>query len=255
VQRTKATSDRPAARGQPPRALLIDGLGTLVALAPPAPALRHELRRRFGLEVSPAEAEHALATEIAYYRAHMGLGRDAVSLARLRAGCAEVLRDALPSSDRLAQVELGVITDTLLSALRFEAFPDAREALLWARQGGARVVVVSNWDVSLLEVLERVGLAPLLDGVVISAVVGAPKPAPEIFHHALAVAGVAADRALHVGDSLAEDVAGAVACGIPAVLLRRDAAPAPPRDTTAPSSLPAVRTITSLAQLGWGGAP
>jgi HAD superfamily hydrolase (TIGR01549 family) len=252
MHRADATSDRPAARGRPSRALLIDGLGTLVALAPPAPTLRGELRRRFGLEVSPAEAEHALAAEIAYYRAHMGLGRDADGLAQLRNRCAEVLRDALPHSDRLANVALHLVTETLLSALRFEAYPDARGALLRARWGGARIVVVSNWDVSLSEVLERVGLAPLLDGVVTSAAIGAPKPAPEIFRHALALAGVAADHALHVGDSPADDVAGAVACGIDAVLLRRDSPAAPPTwDGAAPATPGAVRTITSLAELDW----
>jgi FMN phosphatase YigB (HAD superfamily) len=253
MHRADATSDRPVVRRRPRRALLIDGLGTLVALVPPAPALRCELRRRFGIEVSLAAAERALAAEITYYRAHMGLGCDADSLAGLRNRCAAVLRDALPPGDRLAHLELDLVTDTLLSALRFEAFPEARGALLRARRGGARVAVVSNWDVSLSEVLERVGLAPLVDGVVTSAAVGAPKPAPEIFRHALALAGVAADHAVHVGDSLAEDVGGAVACGIPAVLLRRDPGAAPPTapDGATPPTPGAVRTITSLAELDW----
>jgi HAD superfamily hydrolase (TIGR01549 family) len=225
-------------------ALLIDGLGTLVSLAPPAPALRDELAGRFGIEVSDDQAGQALAAEIAFYRAHMGLGRDADSLAALRRRCAQVLREALPASDRLAGVDVEALTEALLSALRFGAYPDARPALLRARAAGARTVVVSNWDVSLAEVLERVGLAPLLDGVVTSAAVGAAKPQRAIFAHALALAGVAADRARHVGDTLDEDVRGASACGIPAVLLRRDAAPAPP----APDG---VATIGSLDELDW----
>jgi putative hydrolase of the HAD superfamily len=223
------------------RALLIDGLGTLVSLAPPAPALRDELARRFGIEVSEDEAGRALAAEIAFYRAHMGLGRDAESLAALRRRCAEVLREALPASDRLAAIDVEALTEALLGALRFDAYPDARPALLRARAAGARIVVVSNWDVSLAEVLERVGLAPLLDGVVTSAAVGAAKPQPAIFAHALALAGVGAERARHVGDTLDEDVRGASACGIPAVLLRRDAEPAPA----------GVATIGGLGELDW----
>ena len=101
------------------------------------------------------------------------------------------------------------------------------------------MVVVSNWDVSLAEVLERVGLAPLLDGVVTSAAVGAAKPDPAIFAHALALAGVPAARARHVGDSLDEDVAGARAAGIEPVLLRRDGGPRPGRG---------VRTIAGLSR-------
>ena len=223
------------------RALLIDGLGTLVSLAPPAPALRCELARRFGIEVSEEEAGRALGAEIAFYRAHMSLGRDLDSLAALRRRCAEVLREALPASDRLAAIDVEALTEALLGALRFDAYPDARPALLRARAAGARIVVVSNWDVSLAEVLERVGLAPLLDGVVTSAAVGAAKPQPAIFAHALALAGVGAERARHVGDTLDEDVRGASACGIPAVLLCRNG-------EAAPADVP---TIGGLDELDW----
>lgn len=245
MQPAPAPSERPQIPGPRAQALLIDGLGTLVALAPPAPALRHELSIRFDLDVSEAEAERALAAEIAFYRAHMGLGRDDESLAALRHRCAEVLRDALPDRERPSRLAIPAVTQALLGALRFEAFSDARDALLAARTAGARVVVVSNWDVSLLEVLERVGLAPLLDGVVTSAAVGAAKPAAAIFRHALALAAVAPEAALHVGDSLAEDVRGAQACGIRAVLLRRDGSPVDP------SAAAGVPTITSLTQLHW----
>lgn len=235
------------------RALLIDGLGTLVSLAPPAPALRDELAERFGIELSEEQAGQALGAEITFYRAHMGLGRDLDSLAALRRRCAEVLRGALPPSDRLAALDIEALTGALLSALRFDAYPDARPALLRARGAGARVVVVSNWDVSLAEVLERVGLAPLVDAVVTSAAVGAAKPAPAIFAHALGLAGVGAPDAVHVGDSLEEDVRGATACGIRAVLLRRDQDGGPPGgggrvEAGAPDGGPA---ITTLAELGW----
>ncbi len=232
------------------RALLIDGLGTLVSLAPPAPALRDELAARFAIEVSEEQAGRALAAEISFYRAHMALGRDLDSLAALRRRCAEVMRDALPGSERLGALEIAALTEALLSSLRFDAYPDARPALLRARRAGARVVVVSNWDVSLADVLERVGLAPLLDAVVTSAAVGAAKPSPAIFAHALGLAGVAAQDALHVGDSLDEDVRGAAACGISAVLLRRDEdlVPAAAGDSV---SAEGVATIGGLAELEW----
>ena len=83
-------------------------------------------------------------------------------------------------------------------------------------------MVVSNWDASLPEVLERVGLGPCVDAVVSSAEVGAAKPAPAVFEAALERAAVGAAEALHVGDSLAEDVAGARAAGVAAVLLDRE---------------------------------
>jgi putative hydrolase of the HAD superfamily len=219
------------------RALLLDALGTLLELEPPAPRLRTELLQRFGLRISETDAQRAIAAEITYYRAHLDDGRDPVGLAELRSRCAEVLREALPGDERVAAIDNAALTSTLLASLRFEPFADVRPALAAARAAGRRLVVVSNWDVSLDEVLDRLGLAPMLDGVVTSAVVGARKPSPEIFEHALALAGVAAHDAVHVGDSLAEDVAGARAAGIEAVLIKRDGGPGPP----------GVRTVTTLA--------
>ena len=104
---------------------------------------------------------------------------------------------------------------------------------------GCGLIVVSNWDVSLPEVLGRVGLLDRLDGVVTSAAVGARKPDPRVFVEALRRAGVAAADALHVGDSPVEDVEGARAAGVAAVLLARDGRPGPP----------GVPTIASLAEL------
>src|SRR5207244_11352430 len=103
---------------------------------------------------------------------------------------------------------------------------------------GLRLVVASNWDCSLPDVLARAGLASLLDGVVTSATVGATKPDPTLFAAALEVAGCAAAEAVHVGDSLENDVAGARAAGVAPVLLDR-----------ARGSHDGVTTIASLSEL------
>jgi putative hydrolase of the HAD superfamily len=206
------------------RCLLIDAMGTLIALQPPAPRLARELEQRFALEVTSAQAERAIAAEIRYYRSHMNEGRDDRTVAELRRRCAAEMRSALPD---LSNVGEQALTDVLIASLQFALFDDAREALQAARRHGLRVVVVSNWDASLAQVLERVGLADVIDGVVTSAAVGAAKPDPAIFDAALALARVVAGEALHVGDSLEEDIAGARAAGIAAVLLNRAGGAAP----------------------------
>jgi putative hydrolase of the HAD superfamily len=221
------------------RAILLDALGTLVALEPPAPLLARELAERFAIEVTEAQAHAALAAEIAYYRAHLDEGRDQRSLAALRHRCAEVLRTQLPPSERLASVDTGLLTAALLASLRFTPFADVHAALRAARGARWRVVVVSNWDVSLAEVLARLELTPMLDGIVTSAGTGARKPEPAIFERALAVARVTPERAVHIGDSIEEDVAGARRAGIAAILIRRDGAAGPA----------GVQTIASLAEL------
>jgi putative hydrolase of the HAD superfamily len=214
-----------------PRAVLLDALGTLVALEPPAPRLRLELASRFGLSVDLRDAERAIAAEIAYYRSHFDEGRDLVSVSDLRERCASVLGDALGVALPL--------TDALLASLVFTPFSDAAPALRALRAGGARLIVASNWDWSLHEVLSRVGLSELVDGVVTSAEVGARKPSRLVFERALSLAGVPAPRAIHVGDSYEDDVLGARAAGVEPVLIRRD-----------PGSVcSGVRTVSSLREL------
>lgn len=222
--------------------MLLDALGTLVELEPPAPRLRSELTSRFGVEVPLASCERAIGAEIAFYRAHLDEGRDPESLAALRRRCAAVLRGALPRDAQEAAQDLDAVTEALLASLRFRPYEDVPAALSEWRARGLRLVVVSNWDVSLHDVLTRVGLGPLLDGIVTSAEAGARKPAAAIFERALRLAGVRAGDAVHAGDSADEDVAGARAAGIEPVLVRRADAGAP---------VPGVRTISRLTELVW----
>jgi putative hydrolase of the HAD superfamily len=203
---------------------------------PPAPRLRAGLRERLGLEVSDARAGHAMRAEIAFYRAHLHLGRDEAGLAALRRRCAEVLRDTLGAPG----LDLDVLTEVLLQAIRFEPFPDAVPALRDLRAAGLRLVVASNWDISLHEQLERTGLSPLLDGAVSSAEAGAAKPDPEILVRALAIAGAEPAHAWHVGDDVEADVGAARAAGLRPVLIDRAGSAAAPAG---------VRRIASLAEL------
>jgi 2-haloalkanoic acid dehalogenase type II len=192
------------------RAVFLDALGTLVELEPPWVSLRE----RIPAEVSDERLESALRAEMAYYRDHAHEGRDETSLADLRERCAALVSDEL---------DVEITADELVEAVRFEAYPDVRPALRELRERGARLVAVSNWDCSLPEVLDRVGIAELLDGVVSSADAGARKPDPAIFQPALELAGVGPDEALHVGDTPEEDLEGARAAGIRALLLDREA--------------------------------
>ena len=222
-------------------ALLLDAHGTLLELEPPVPALRGMLEQRFGVRLTADQAERAIAAEISYYRAHLGEGRDAGSIAALRGRCAAELRRALAAERVLDSVGADELTEALLASLVFRPYPDVMPALQRLRaRHPLRIVVASNWDASLPDTLQAVGLRPLLDGVVTSAEVGAPKPAAALFRRALELAGeVPPERAMHVGDSLEEDVAGAGAAGIRAVLVARHGRRVPP----------GVRAVRSLEQL------
>jgi putative hydrolase of the HAD superfamily len=225
------------------RAVTIDALGTLVLMEPPGARLRAELERLAGVDVGEERAAAAFAAEIGYYLEHHVEGRDPAALDELRDRCARVMRDALG----LADVGLPLVREAMLGSLQFHAFPDAAPALEELRARGLSVVAASNWDSSLPEVLERTGLAPLLDGVVSSAVAGATKPAPDVFRAALELAGAAPSEAVHVGDSPDKDVDGALALGMRAILL--DRAGAMPSE----ERVPVIRTLAELPSLVLAG--
>jgi putative hydrolase of the HAD superfamily len=191
------------------RAVFLDVLGTLLELEPPSVSLRD----RVPAGISDERLTAALRTEMEYYREHAHEGRDEASLADLRERCARLV-------SRELDIELTV--EELLDAIRFDPYPDTVPALGELRARGLRVLVVSNWDVSLPRVLARCGIAGLIDATVTSAEVGARKPDPAIFLAALELAGSSADEALHVGDTAEEDVTGARAAGIRALLIDRD---------------------------------
>ena len=218
----------------PVRAVLLDALGTLVELAPPAPRLRRALEARTGIDVGVEAAERGFAAEISHYLAnHMRAG-DAAGLERLRDDCAEAMRAAIGRDD----LDHATVRAAMLEALEFVPFDDVRPALTALRERGLRLVVVSNWDCSLPRWLDRAGVGELVDGAVSSAVVGAAKPAPAVFEAGLELAGCAAAEAVHVGDSPENDVEGARAAGLRAVLVQRKGEPPP-----------GVETVRSLAEL------
>jgi putative hydrolase of the HAD superfamily len=133
----------------------------------------------------------------------------------------------LPDGARADLPPAAALVAPLLASLRFTLYPEVRMALARYRERGLGLVVVSNWDISLHAVLGSLGLRPLLDGIVTSAESGSRKPSPIIFEQALRLLGVSPAHALHVGDSIDEDVGGARAAGIEPVLVSREGAPGP----------------------------
>jgi putative hydrolase of the HAD superfamily len=236
------------------RAVLLDALGTLVELDDPAARLRAALLERAGVDVGLSAAERGFGAEIGYYLVNQMRGGDLAGLEALRDDCATEMRDALVAAidegaappggvldDRFAareRLDHATVRAAMLEALAFRTFPDVLPALRELRGRGLRLVVVSNWDCSLPEWLDRAGIGELVDGSASSAVVGEAKPAPAVFEAGLRLAGCDAAEALFVGDSVDNDVLGARAAGLRAVLVQRAGDPPP-----------GVETVRSLGEL------
>ena len=106
-----------------------------------------------------------------------------------------------------------------------EVLPGAADGLADIAATGVPIVIVSNADGTVAEVLASTGLLQVGPGpgvavraIIDSGVVGVAKPDPAIFRHALDAVGASPERTLHVGDAYHYDVGGARAAGIRPVL-------------------------------------
>lgn len=182
----------------------------------------------------PALLEQAMAL------CHERLAREGLSCAALlrvarrvggQAAQTGAQHRAFPAPERVAAVlhELGIAARPALVQELVELLyapvsrcsrvaTRAREVLRDLKQAGLRLGLISNtpYDVpgALVERdLVRFGLREYFDSLTFSDA-GFRKPHPQIFRRALAALETKPGRALMVGDSLAEDIAGAQALGM-----------------------------------------
>lgn len=170
-------------------------------------------------------AAAAFLAEVAYYRTHSLTAPDRTRLRLLRRSCAAILGEELQRACR-HDLLLDDLERLLLGSLHFHLLPAAAECLASLTARGVKLAVVSNWDCSLVEVLEGLSIRRYFVHVAASAVVGAEKPDPRIWQEALAVLGTRPEETWHVGDEPEADLAGALRCGLQPILVGEAAAPA-----------------------------
>lgn len=109
-----------------------------------------------------------------------------------------------PSVDRT----LGnALYDTMLDI--WHAYDDAVPTLQALRSSGVRTCLLSNAGVPIRTVLDREGMTPWYDEIVLSYEVGFVKPDVRIFHEALTRLGLEPHEVLMVGDNAHDDGGGA----------------------------------------------
>ena len=240
--------------------LLLDCGGTLLRDGSPVPSAQdtaapfasyRRLLEEHGLRPTPQEVLSALLAaweHAAPGGAHPHASASADTyLAFYRAVHADFARRVGATDPALAEAIAEALTAQEHDPAQWEPFPDVLETLPPLAQHYL-LVVVSNWNWELPEVLAHCGLAPYLHAVVTSARVGYGKPHPAIFRYALALAGAAPEEALMVGDWYDADVAGARRAGVRAVLLHR-------RGTPPEVDCPVIRSLAELPALLKRGVP
>lgn len=107
------------------------------------------------------------------------------------------------------------------------------------------IVAVTNGNADF----DRLGLDRWMIGHVRSDAIGVAKPAPAIFHAGCALLDLPPADVLHVGDDLDTDVAGALAAGMQAAWVHRDA------ESDTPDGVLRVRDLEHLADELLNSAP
>ena len=106
------------------------------------------------------------------------------------------------------------------NADHFELYPDATATLGSLRAHGLKVGLLSNTARDLQLFVAHHGLA--VDALLTSRVHGKTKPHASIFRNVLELLAVRPEEAVMVGDSIEDDVDGALAVGMRALLVDRD---------------------------------
>ncbi len=215
-------------RQDSPRAVLFDVGGTLIESRPAPPEVYARVLGRWGAAVTAEQVAPVFQRvwEELTQEHPRGLDRYHRLKGDEREWWGEFLRRVLSELgiDVPWRPVLGALFEAFADPGLWHVFPEVPEVLANLRARGVRLGVVSNWDSRLPALLERLELRRWFDAVLVSAIEGIEKPAPEIFRRAAARLGIEVEECLHVGDSPLDDYRGAESAGMRAVLVDRKGA-------------------------------
>ena len=131
----------------------------------------------------------------------------------------------------------------------FELYDDVPDVMRELAAAGLRIGLISNSHRCLASFQSHFELQGLITATVSSSEHGFMKPHPSIFSAALGRAGVRAAEAVMVGDSVRQDIEGALAAGMRAVLLNRSGVPHPREPELAARGVHSIRSLQELPGL------
>lgn len=218
------------------RAVFFDAGDTLIAYRRPLRILLQDFFIQHNEIVSRDAIAGALAEVDTHYRAIVRQVRTVDQERRMWVEIGRDLLDVVLPRRRDLYARLGEWFSEGWKLMK--VFRDVRPALRRLRANGYRLAVVSNWEPSLENTLDQLGLRHYFEVIVTSAVEGVWKPDPRLFEIARERMGARGEEILSVGDHMERDVEAAQRAGLHAVLLDRfdDHADFTPR----------VRTLTEL---------
>jgi putative hydrolase of the HAD superfamily len=232
----------------PIRIIFFDVGGTLLHPDPSFHGLVAHVCQRHGVEVTAEDAERVEPDVWARIAQRDDGGRGfSVSADRSREFWLWVYRTFLRELGHTNAAESDLpqqLLDTFLRLESYRLYGDSIPALRALSDGGFTLGIISNWEAWLDRLMVRLGIERFFGVAMISGKEGLEKPDPAIFLRALERAGVRPEEAVHIGDSIHDDVQGARAIGMRGILLDRGG-----RQSGQTSDYPSIRGLDELPSL------
>ena len=200
---------------------------------------------RHGMDVDAARFEDAVALAAPLLDGADDSIYDAEMFVAFTRHIIEQMGGSGPSVDRCArEIYLEWATNH-----HFELYDDAPAALERLVAANVKIGLISNSHRCLDSFQSHFELRHLIAGAVSSSNHGFMKPNPSIFRAAMEMVGVSPEESLMVGDSLKQDVEGALKTGMGAIFLHRGDAPHPREDELRERGVPTIRSLAELPTL------
>jgi len=197
---------------------------------------------RFGMDVDPASFARAVASAAPLLNSPEDTPYDAEIFVAYTRHIIEQMGGRGPNLDACARE----VYFEWAACQHFELYEDVPDVLRELAAAGVRIGLISNSHRCLASFQSHFDLQGLISATVSSSEHGFMKPHPSIFSAALQLVNVEAAEAVMVGDSMRQDVEGAIRAGMRAVLLRRGDTPT---TSAADLGVPVIRSLRELPNL------
>ena len=200
------------------RAVFFDVDFTLIY---PGPVFRGEWYRafcaRYGMNADPAKFDAAVASAASVLDDCENAAYDAEIFVRYTR---HIIEEMGGRGDRIDECAREVYAEWALCQ-HFELYDEVADALRELSRAGLRLGLISNSHRCLDSFQSHFELQGLISAAISSSEHGFMKPHPSIFAAALGQMNAAPAESVMVGDSVRQDVEGALAAGMRAILLHR----------------------------------
>lgn len=180
-----------------------------------------EIARVHGLPVGPdrwRDAEAAVWDAVRARREELGDRHDPQLIDAVARAVLRTLCDGHDVPPGALDAAVAQVAAAWLDLRNFTLYNDVEPCLAAIDARGLKVALISNTERDLDGLVAHFGLGSLVDATVASRQVGRFKPAAAVFQAALDRLVVPAAQTVMVGDSLHDDIGGALACGFAAAV-------------------------------------